>query len=132
MNNCTIMSPHPIFKANAILNRNASASSIILKRNVVLGKPKKMNQLSRQTSKKHFDSTCSTWEKEVKTSDILKNNTMNDMKFQFICSRAVNMKKSKTLRPNTYNKHCVMNGNEVYKVVNHRKGLSEIVKNTNK
>lgn len=129
MNNCTIMSPQPMFKANSILNRKASASSLILKRNVVLGKPRKMNQLSRQTSKKHFDSTSSTLEKEVKTSDILKNNNMNDMKFQFICSRAVNMKKSKTLLPNTYNKHCVMNGNEVYtKIVSYRKGLSEIVK----
>lgn len=129
MNNCTIMSPQPMFKANSILNRKASASSLILKRNVVLGKPRKMNQLSRQASKKHFDSTSSTLEKEVKTSDILKNNNMNDMKFQFICSRAVNMKKSKTLLPNTYNKHCVMNGNEVYtKIVSHRKGLSEIVK----
>ena len=96
MNNGSIMCAQPIFKANGILNRRASASSLILKRNVVIGKPKKMNQLSRQTSKKHFDSTCSTLEKEVKTSDILKNNTMNDMKFQFICSRAVNMKKSKT------------------------------------
>ena len=129
MNNCTIMSPQPMFKANSILNRKASASSLILKRNVVLGKPRKINQLSRQTSKKHFDSTSSTLEKEVKTNDILKNNNMNDMKFQFICSRAVNMKKSKTLLPNTYNKHCVMNGNEVYtKIVSYRKGLSEIVK----